>query len=284
MTKISSLLIALLTLQFGLTAQAEIIIQKGDKIAFLGDSITQAGAKTGGYCSLIIDALNKRGLEVEAKYAGISGHKSNQMLARLEKDVLSHNPQWMTLSCGVNDVWHGKRGVELEDYKKNITEIVDQAQAAGIKVILLTSTMIKEDQSNELNQKLKGYNHFIVQLSKEKDCHLADLNGIMQKTVLAMKKDHKGNTVTSDGVHMNFSGNVMMAKGILEVMGFTQEELKAIEADWANIPDTSHIRLNMKFSEAERQLLSKSAEAEGKTLQQVFEEALQDKQAELIGR
>ena len=141
MTKISSLLIALLTLQFGLTAQAEIIIQKGDKIAFLGDSITQAGAKTGGYCSLIIDALNKRGLEVEAKYAGI-----------------------------------------------------------------------------------------------------------------------------------------------LEVMGFTKEELKAIEADWANIPDTSHIRLNMKFSEAERQLLSKSAEAEGKTLQQVFEAALQNKKAELIGR
>ena len=71
------------------------------------------------------------------------------MLARLDKDVISKKPQWMTLSCGVNDVWHfklklGKRtfqGVGLEDYKKNIRAIVDKAQAAGIKVMILTSTM-----------------------------------------------------------------------------------------------------------------------------------------------
>ena len=47
--------------------------------------------------------------------AGISGHKSDQMLARLDKDVLSKKPQWMTLSCGVNDVWHGPRGVPLDE-------------------------------------------------------------------------------------------------------------------------------------------------------------------------
>lgn len=222
--------IFIVALHLGLTAHAKVIIQKGDKIAFLGDSITQAGARPGGYCQLIIEALNQKGLEVTPQYAGISGHKSNQMLARLEKDVLSHKPQWMTLSCGVNDVWHGKRGVELEDYKKNITSIVDQAQAAGIKVILLTSTMIKEDQSNELNQKLEGYNKFIVKLSKDKKCLLADLNGLMQETIKTMEKNAKGNTVTSDGVHMNPAGNKMMAKGILSVIGFTPEELKALDA------------------------------------------------------
>ncbi|MFK7852232.1 MAG: SGNH/GDSL hydrolase family protein [Akkermansiaceae bacterium] len=231
MLKTTLSLICISAFHFSLTAQAEVIIQKGDKIAFLGDSITQAGAKPGGYCNLIIEALNEKGLEVTPQYAGISGHKSNQMLARLEKDVLSHKPQGMTLSCGVNDVWHGKRGVELEDYKKNITSIVDQAQAAGIKVIILTSTMIKEDQTNELNQKLKGYNDFLVKLSKDKKCLLADLNGLMQEAVKTMEKNQKGNTVTSDGVHMNSAGNKMMAKGILEVMGFSDEELKGIDAD-----------------------------------------------------
>lgn len=221
--------IALLTLHLGLSAQAEVIIKKGDKIAFLGDSITQAGARPGGYCQIVMNALNKKGLEVTPKYSGISGHKSNQMLARLEKDVLSHKPQWMTLSCGVNDVWHGKRGVSLEDYQKNITSIVDQAQAAGIKVIILTSTMIKEDQSNDLNQKLKGYNEFLMQLSKDKKCLLADLNGLMQKTIKTIEKNAKGNTVTSDGVHMNPAGNLMMAKGILSVMGFSDEELEALK-------------------------------------------------------
>ena len=58
---------------------------------------------------LVIAGLAANGVEVEAAPAGIGGHKSNDMLARLERDVLSKKPQWMTLSCGVNDVWHGVR-------------------------------------------------------------------------------------------------------------------------------------------------------------------------------
>lgn len=265
-----------------LPLQAELVIQKGDKIAFLGDSITQAGAKPGGYCNLVIDALNRKGLEVTAQYAGISGHKSNQMLARLEKDVLAHKPQWMTLSCGVNDVWHGARGVELEDYKKNITEIVDKAQAAGIKVIILTSTMIKEDPANDLNQKLKGYNDFLVQLAAEKDCLLADLNGLMQKTIQTLEKDARGNTVTSDGVHMNAAGNMMMAKGILEAMGMSQEELKGLEESWSNIPDTNRIRLDVGLSHNELSALQKKAREQGKSVQQLFVDAVQARKGELL--
>lgn len=217
----------------GLTARAEIIIQKGDKIAFLGDSITQAGAKPGGYCNLIIHALNRKGLEVTPKYSGISGHKSNQMLARLEKDVLSHHPQWMTLSCGVNDVWHGQRGVELPEYKKNITAIVDQAQAAGVKVMILTSTMIKEDQKNALNQKLVPYNAFLRELAKEKGCLLADLNAEMQEALKTFPADAaKGKQLTRDGVHMNALGNKMMGSGILKAFGVPPKKVTAFAKDW----------------------------------------------------
>ncbi len=217
----------------GISVMAEgIIINKGDKIAFLGDSITQAGAKKGGYCALVIEALNGKGLKVTPKYAGISGHKSNQMLARLDKDVLDHNPNWMTLSCGVNDVWHRKNGVPLDEYKKNITQIVDKAQAKGVKVIILTSTMIKEDAGNDLNKKLADYNDFLRELAKEKKCVLADLNKLMQETIKTVPKNDKGNTVTSDGVHMNKLGNIMMAVGILKAVGFTDDEIKKLEEEW----------------------------------------------------
>ena len=72
-------------------AAGKIAVEKGQKIAFLGDSITAAGRRKGGYCNLVIETLNKQGLEVTAVYAGIGGHKSNQMLARLERDVLKHS-------------------------------------------------------------------------------------------------------------------------------------------------------------------------------------------------
>jgi len=95
-------------------AQAEPIIQDGQKLAFLGDSITQQGAQNpSGYVRLAVAGLAANGIKVTPVTAGISGHKSNDMLARLEKDVLSKKPAVMTLSCGVNDVWHGSRGVPL---------------------------------------------------------------------------------------------------------------------------------------------------------------------------
>lgn len=213
--------------------KGNIAVKNGDKIAFMGDSITQAGKRKGGYCQLVLSALKDQGIEAAPVFAGISGHKSNQMLARLEKDVLQHKPDWMTLSCGVNDVWHGKRGVDLESYKKNIAEIVNRAHKAGVKVMLLTSTMIGEDQSNAMNQKLAGYNAFIKALAKEKKCLLADLNANMQEGLKKFPADApKGKQLTSDGVHMNKAGNIMMARGVAKAFGLTDQQLDQSAKHW----------------------------------------------------
>ncbi len=212
---------------------ADVAVKSGEKIAFMGDSITQGGAKPGGYVRLVISGLEANGITTEAIPAGKSGHKSNQMLARLEKDALSKNPDWMTLSCGVNDVWHGKRGVSLEDYKKNITDIVDQCQSAGVKVMILTSTMIGEDAANPNNQKLAPYNAFLIELAKEKKCLLADLNAAMQAELKAAGPDRKDKMLTRDGVHMNPAGNQMMAVGVLKGFGLDDAQIKKAQESWA---------------------------------------------------
>ena len=204
---------------------AELPVKGGQKIAFMGDSITEGGVGPDGYVTLVIRGLGTNGVKATAIPAGISGHKSNDMLGRLERDVLSKKPDWMTLSCGVNDVWHGANGVPLDKYKENITKIVEQAQAAGIKVMLLTSTMIGEDQPNENNQKLLAYNEFLRTLAKDKKCLLADLNADMQAAIAAAGPDKKGNLLTGDGVHMNPAGNVMMASGVLKAFGLSAEQI-----------------------------------------------------------
>ena len=214
----------------GTVRAGEIAVKDGQKIAFLGDSITQGGVGPDGYVTLTIRGLESAGVKATAIPAGISGHKSNDMLARLEKDVLSKKPDWMTLSCGVNDVWHGKNGVPLDDYKKNITQIVEKCQTAGIKVMILTSTMIGEDQPNANNQKLMPYNEFLRTLAKEKKCLLADLNADMQATIAAAGADKKGNLLTGDGVHMNAAGNQMMATGVLKAFGLSAGQLEKAKA------------------------------------------------------
>jgi lysophospholipase L1-like esterase len=277
-------LLSALTLLQPLGAQdggkSQITVAKGQKIAFLGDSITSAGAKPAGYCRLVIDGLKKQGIETTGIFAGISGHKSNQMLARLEKDVLSKKPDWMTLSSGVNDVWHGAGGVKLEDYKKNMTAIVDQAQAAGVKVMILTSTMIKEDQKNDLNGKLLPYNTFLKELAKSKGCLFADLNTEMQDALKTFPKDApKGNQLTRDGVHMNAYGNIMMAKGVLKAFGLSAKALSAVEHDWENAPGghSSHIRISMSLNEYEQ--LQKKLD---QPVRQAFQDFLEEKKTDLL--
>ncbi len=246
--------------------QAEIPVKSGDKFAFLGDSITQAGqGSPGGYVQLIGSALAANGVKIEIIGAGISGHKSNQMLERLERDVLSKKPQWMTLSCGVNDVWHGAKGVLLEDYKKNITSIVDQAQAAGVKVIILTSTMITEDQANPNNQKLVSYNEFLRSLATEKKCLLADLNAEMQAALAEATKSQPAtagkNILTTDGVHMASAGNMMMAIGVLKGLGLNAAELTKAREAWLDAPNTNPVKAQANLTQRQAQQLEKVAAA-----------------------
>ncbi len=219
-------------------AQESVAVKSGEKIAFLGDSITQGGAASPcGYVRLVISGLKANGIDTVPIPAGIGGHKSNDMLARLDRDVLSKKPDWMTLSCGVNDVWHGAKGVPLEDYKKNITAIVDQTLAANVKVVILTATMIGEDQPNANNQKLIAYNEFLRELAKEKKCRLADLNADMQAEVATRSKTpHVGHLLTTDGVHMNPQGNVMMATGVLKAFGLDEAQIKKARAAWLDMP------------------------------------------------
>ncbi len=235
-------------------ADNALVVKAGQKIAFMGDSITQGGAKPDGYITLVMEALNNEGLNLTHIPAGISGHRSKDMLARLEKDVLSKKPQWMTLSCGVNDVWHfkltlGKRtfeGIPLEDYKENIRAIIEQTQAAGIQVIILTSTMIGEDPERELNKNLIPYNAFLHEIAAEKKCLVADLNKDMQEQLKKMP-DEPGkakmfgepqydrnikNKLTSDGCHMNKLGNIMMAKGVLRAFGLSEDKITEAEQRW----------------------------------------------------
>lgn len=267
--------LAAFSLSFASLLHAEIPIKTGDKVAFLGDSITQQGqGSPGGYVQLVGSGLAANGVKIEIIGAGISGHKSNQMLERLDRDVLSKKPQWMTLSCGVNDVWHGAKGVTLEDYKKNITAIIDQAQAAGVKVMILTSTMIKEDAANAENQKLAGYNECLRALAVEKKCPLADLNAEMQAAIAdaAKTRPAKGNYLTSDGVHMASAGNVMMATGVLKGLGLNAGELTKAKDAWLDIPNSSNVAAKMGLTQRQAQQLEKLAAARNTTVDNLISE------------
>lgn len=254
-------------------AHAAPLVRSGQTVAFLGDSITQQGAaSSGGYVRLVASGLAANGIEITVVPAGISGHKSDQMLARLEKDVLSKKPDWMTLSCGVNDVWHQSRGagILLEDYKKNITAILDKCKAAGVKVMILTATQINLPVDNPLNTKLVDYNAFLRDIAKERDLPLADLNAAMAAEQDALKASGIKRSLTTDGVHMNLYGNLMMARGVLKTFGLDAAQQAKTEAAWRQIPDAYQTTVKVSLSIAEMERLEKAAAAQNKSAQDLL--------------
>ena len=231
---LSGLFIFLLSGSLAVAAPGTFMVKSGESIVFLGDSITQMGAQPGGYVELFKDFCAANNLEIKVINAGIGGHKSNDMLARLDKDVLSHKPAWVSISCGVNDVWHNfmkdkdgnktPKGLTLEEYKKNMTEIITRCQKAKANVILLTATPIMEKLDSEENKTAIPYNNFLRELAKEKKILLCDLGQIFQDK-FKQKTDDK-NLMTIDGVHMNPEGNKLMTKSIITTLGASEEQIK----------------------------------------------------------
>lgn len=82
------------------------VIGRNAKLVCLGDSITEAAD---GYVSvmrhLIAAGYPERNIQV--LNAGIGGNKAPDMMKRLERDVISRKPDWVTINVGINDVWHG---------------------------------------------------------------------------------------------------------------------------------------------------------------------------------
>ena len=262
--KITAIAAAVLCSMAGL--HAEMLIKNGDRVAFLGDSITQFGNRPYGYVQLVMDGLKRSGVNATAIPAGISGNKSNDMLRRLERDVIKKKATVLLLSCGVNDVGHGKRGVELPDYKKNITAILDKAQAAGIRIVILTPTLCGEQHPDSANnKKLKLYCDFLHQIAAERKIPVADLYKKMYKIAFDLKHI-RGNKVTIDNLHMNGYGNQMMAEGVLETLGVPAAKIQEYKKDWNKLPSMAPIlnhAHNPKYliSIEEYEVLKKAADA-----------------------
>lgn len=255
------------------TAHGEPIIKSGDKLAFLGDSITQFGnSKPVGYVNLVMKGLEVAGISAEKIPAGVSGHKSPQMKDRLQRDVLDKHPQVMTLSCGVNDVWHGANGVPLPAYRANISNILDRCAEAGVTVVLMTATVIGEDLGNVNNKKLEAYNEFLRAEAAARKLPLADLNADIQAFIKSFPPEHKGNKATVDGVHMAWEGDTLMARGVLRALGIPEEKMPEIEAAWRTIRGYWEYRISVSADEAKA--IDERAKAKGCKVEDLLRDAL----------
>jgi lysophospholipase L1-like esterase len=207
-------------------------LKPGDTIVAIGDSITAAG----GYLRDIDAVLAQQYPDLKIPKVvnkGIGGQKAEDLIKRFDDDVVKLKPAVVTISIGINDVWHRLNQPHdpkvLAAYKENVAKMVDMAQQADIRVILLTPTVIEENPSSEGNKRLAAYVKAEKQIAAEKKCQLVDLHGMFLK---ALKKKPAGQDkwLTADGVHMQPPGDAIMAVGVLRALGVPDKKIAASEA------------------------------------------------------
>lgn len=213
-----------------------IVVKDGESIAFLGDSLTQLGnlQKPNGYVNLVIEGLKASGVNATPIPAGIGGNTTRDMLARLDKDVIAKKPTWMTLNSGIND----SSRMDLGEFSANLTKIVDQATAAGIQVILITTTIgAGENLESPETLKRQTFAEAFTKLGKERNLLVVDMNRVMARELTERKNDGvKGLHLTYDGTHLNGLGNQIFAAEILRTLGVPEPAVAALRQRWDDYP------------------------------------------------
>jgi lysophospholipase L1-like esterase len=203
-------------------------LKKGDRIVFLGDSITAGGVRPKGYVTLIKKQLTEKhkdlGLEIIG--AGISGNKVPDLQRRLDRDVLDKKPTIVVIYIGINDVWHGekdpKRGTSKDKFEAGLKEIIGKIKNAKARVILCTPSVIGEKAagSNKLDARLDEYADISRRVAREEKVELCDLRRAFLDYLKEHNADNKERGVlTTDRVHLNEAGNRFVAEVMLKSLG-----------------------------------------------------------------
>ena len=189
------------------------------KIIFIGDSITASNKNTDadrlgdGYVRMIKEVLPK---EVTVINKGVNGHRVTDLAFRWQRDVIDLEPDLLSVSIGINDVWRQLDSPQLEQvdaskFEEVYRELLTQL-SPKTKLVLMEPTIIKENTGSQGNQLLMPYVEVVRKLAKEFDAVLVPTHEIFLNH-LNKKPDV---SLTTDGVHMRRKGNEFMAKTWLE--------------------------------------------------------------------
>jgi len=195
---------------------------KPKRIIFFGDSITQQGVSKNGYVTLIKKSLDSTKYDVQG--AGIGGNKVYDLYLRLEDDVLNKKPYLVVIYVGINDVWHKQSshtGTDYPKYLKFYQALINKIQGVGSKVILCTPSVIGEqkDGKNELDEELNKYAAGIRELAVKNNLPLCDLRKVFTDYEAANNsEDLEKGVLTTDRVHLNETGNKLVAAQLLPLV------------------------------------------------------------------
>ena len=184
---------------------------------FQGDSVTDChrnrslpGSMGDGYVSLL--SQTKKGIKFVNK--GVSGERTHDLVMRWTEDLMSTQPDYLTLLIGVNNIWHQyllNRPSFLYEFSHHIKYMLNQVKRLfpDTKTLILSPFLfecgvVEQAWIHELDQQISELK------SIANDYHLPflDLHELFKKSKLSPIQ------IAEDGVHPTQLGHQIIAQAI----------------------------------------------------------------------
>jgi lysophospholipase L1-like esterase len=202
----------------------DFMLRDNDVVAFLGDSITAAR----GYPKIIEHYAVMRFPDRKIKFynAGKGGDTAQTSIARLERDVFSHQATVMLVALGVNDIgWGMKADAEHKKlYLDSIRTLICKCKEKKVRVIVCSPAITAENPETAEKGFLQQMADEGMELGRTLGAGAIDILRGMREIQRPIWKYNAGEPdkakhVTlhaDDGVHLNDLGQLAMAFAILK--------------------------------------------------------------------
>jgi lysophospholipase L1-like esterase len=206
------------------------IFERGQKVVFIGDSITDAGRRTdpagngSGYFNLVRSFVLARypELDLDIVNRGIGGDTVRHLQERWETDVIAEQPDWLSVKIGINDVWRtfdrgGDGAVPIDQYESINRELLARAVGAtSTKLIIAEPYIIDTDRSNPMRIQMDEYGLIARKLATE----FGAINIRTQEAYDRVLQTTEPGAWADDKIHPGTPGHAVIALEFLKAIGF----------------------------------------------------------------
>jgi lysophospholipase L1-like esterase len=210
-------------------------IEPGSRILFIGDSVTDCGRArpTGigsrgtlgrGYVAEVDAAVARTGLvpPVEVMNTGIGGNTVRDLAGRWDADVLSHEPDWLSVMIGINDVWRffdarGVGAVMPHEYLRTYEGLLSRSPPGLKGLVLMSPFYVQANRSDPMRARMDEYGAIVKSLAERRGALFVDVQAALDT---ALERDSYV-AIAADRVHPTEYGHWVLAGAFLKAVGIT---------------------------------------------------------------
>lgn len=212
----------------------------GKVIGFIGDSITYASYTNLSY----VDILNQYYLslfpdrQMEFRNISAGGYKISDVLNIYDQDPALQGLDKAVIMLGTNEAI---LGISVEEYINNMSSLIDLLKRDGLDgddILILSPPVCDENCSINFTKsgsrkwafedRVLEYMDRLETQAARWDVRYLDLHTPMAALTEALQKEDPGNTLTTDCIHPNATGQMFIAYSILQAQGGDMEALSQI--------------------------------------------------------